>query len=112
MAARKSNVVCLFGSSIVLGQFGFIASGTFHYACWDIMEPLCYLMTLGNFTFGFFFYLLAKKDLELSNFHDILTHRFKMRACKRAGIDMERHEQTKAEIARIERELLTAYNIY
>lgn len=111
-AARKSTVVCLFGSSIVLGQFGFIASGTFHYACWDIMEPLCYLMTLGNFTFGFFFYILAKKDLELSNFHDILTHRFKMSACKRAGIDMEAHERSKEELARIERELVSAYNIY
>ena len=49
-------------------------------------------MTLGNFTFGFFFYLAAKKDLELSNLHDILTCRFTESACKRVGIDLKLHE--------------------
>jgi hypothetical protein len=48
-------------------------------------------MTLGNFTFGFFFYLGIKKDLDLTNIHDILTHRFKSKAAKRNDIDLELH---------------------
>ena len=50
---------------IPIAQFMFIFLGTFEYSCWDIMEPMCYLMTLGNFTAGFAFYLKNHKDLEL-----------------------------------------------
>ena len=61
------------GSSIFIGQFGIIFWGTFHALSWDIMEPVCYLMQLGNFTAGYFFYLIMKKDMELSNLHEIMT---------------------------------------
>lgn len=71
------------GSSIVIGQFVIIFQGTFHYLSWDIMEPVCYLMTLGNFTAGYAFYLAMKKDLDLTNFHEILTLRFTQGACAR-----------------------------
>jgi len=69
------------------------------------MEPMCYLMGFSNFTFGYFFYLAMKKDLELSNFHEILTYRLKARAAKRKGIDLELHESQLAEIQEIEDEL-------
>lgn len=72
---RKATAICLFGSSLVVGQLGFIGFGTFHYLSWDIMEPICYLMTMGNFTFGFFFYLMMKRDLELTSVHEILAYR-------------------------------------
>jgi hypothetical protein len=75
-ASRKSTFLCLLGSSIAISQFTFIAAGTFHYLSWDIMEPICYLMTFGNFTFSYFFYLGMKRDLELTNIHEILTYRF------------------------------------
>ena len=101
MAARKSKVVCGLGSSIVLAQFYLIFAGTFHYLSWDIMEPICYLMTFGNFTTGFFFYLYMKKDLDLTNFHEILTHRFTRSACARQGIDLDDFEAKKEEIVRI-----------
>ena len=80
-ASRKATVLLGFGSSIVIAQFALIFQGTFHYLSWDIMEPVCYLMQLGNFTFGFAFYLAMKKDLDLTNFHEILTLRFTERAC-------------------------------
>lgn len=66
--------------------------GTFEYYSWDIMEPICYLMTFSNFTAGFYFYLTQKKDLELTNFHEILTQRYKEKACRNRGIDLEHHE--------------------
>jgi len=76
-AARKSYMMLGLSSSVVLAQFGIIFWGTFEVSCWDIMEPVCYLMTLGNFTAGYLFYLLQKKDLELTNLQEILTHKFK-----------------------------------
>jgi len=67
---------------IPIVQFAAIFYGTFQYLSWDIMEPVCYLMTFGNFTFGFAFYVMMKKDLDLENFHDVVTHRFTEKACK------------------------------
>ena len=56
-ARRKAKMVLWLGSSVAVSQFIFIFVGTFHVSSWDIMEPICYLMTFGNFTFGYFFYL-------------------------------------------------------
>ena len=57
MAARKTKMILWAGSGVGLAQFAFIFWGTFHAFSWDIMEPVCYLMTFGNFTAGFLFYL-------------------------------------------------------
>ena len=64
------------GSGIGVAQFAFIFWGTFQVYSWDIMEPVCYLMTFGNFTAGFLFYLSMNQDLELANLSEILTKRF------------------------------------
>ena len=64
-AKTKALAIAWLGSSVVIGQFAFIAVGTFHYLSWDIMEPMSYLMMLGNFTAGFAFYGIARRDLEL-----------------------------------------------
>ena len=104
-ASRKATFICGLGSSIVLGQFYIIFQGTFHYLSWDIMEPVCYLMTLGNFTFGYGFYLAMKKDLDLTNFHEILTTRFTENACIAQGIDLQAHEAMKDEISDIRDDL-------
>jgi len=89
------------GSSVVIGQLSLIFYGTFHLYSWDIMEPICYLMTFGNFTAGFYFYLFSKRDLDLTNFHEILTLRFTHRACARHGINLAKHEANRAEVERL-----------
>lgn len=91
-------MLCFLGSSVVLGQFWVIFYGTFQSLSWDIMEPVCYLMTFGNFTGGFFFYTLMKKDLDLTNIHDIITERFTRSACRSQGIDLDLHEANKAKV--------------
>ena len=91
-ASRKATAVCWLGSGVVIGQFSLISYGTFEYLSWDIMEPICYLMTFSNFTFGYFFYLAMKRDLDLTNFHDILAFRLKTRAAKRQGLDLDLHD--------------------
>ena len=96
-------MICYLGSSIVFSQFALIFMGTFHYLSWDIMEPICYLMTFGNFTAGFFFYTMCRKDLDLTNFNEILTHRLKERACLSQGIDLGQLEEKKQEIAQMRR---------
>ena len=97
-AARKTKILLWAGSGVFVAQFAFIFWGTFHAYSWDIMEPVCYLMTFGNFTAGFLFYLAMNQDLELANLNQILTKRFTESACMRQGIDLSQHEANKAEI--------------
>lgn len=94
--------LCVAGASIGIGQFGIIAFGTFEYLSWDIMEPIAYLMTFTNFTFGYLFYLRAKRDLELSNIYEILTQRFLEKACRLKGIDLAKQEELQADIKELQ----------
>ena len=88
-AVTKTKMFTWLSSSVVVGQFALITVGTFHYLSWDIMEPISYLMMLGNFTTGFWFYTIAKKDLALENVTDILNYRFTQSAARRHGIDLD-----------------------
>jgi hypothetical protein len=85
--------LCVLGSGVFIGQFCFIAAGAFHYSSWDIIEPMCYLMTFGNFTTSYAFYIAMKRDMEFDNIYDILTQRFLRSACRRQGIDMDLHAE-------------------
>ena len=62
------------------------------------MEPISYLMMFSNFSFGYLFYIAAKKDLNLTNFYEILTYRFTERACRRAGIDLKKHKEMELDL--------------
>lgn len=97
-ARTKAFTLCAMGASIGFAQFGLIAFGTFEYFSWDIMEPICYLMTFSNFTFGYLFYLGMKRELEMTNIYEILTRRFLEKACRRRGIDLGKHEEMQNEI--------------
>ena len=88
-------------STIPIAQFSFIFWWTFQVLSWDIMEPVCYLMTFSNFTGGFFFYCMMKKDLELTNFNEIMVHRFTEKACENKGIDLADLEAKKEEIEQL-----------
>ena len=97
-AVKKTKMVLWAGSLFGMAQFAFIFGGTFHVYSWDIMEPVCYLMTFANFTAGFAFYLKMEQDLELNSLQDILNRRFTLSACESQGIDMKQHEANKSEI--------------
>ena len=68
------------------------------------MEPICYLMMLGNFTAGYAFYLKTGMayDLELTSVHEILTQRLTKRKAKAVGIDMKKHEAQREEMEELE----------
>ncbi len=67
------------------------------------MEPICYLMTFGNFTFGYFFYLVYKKDTEFQNLRELITEREVTRVYTQAKLD--EHEADKQKIERLRKEL-------
>jgi hypothetical protein len=75
------------------------------------MEPICYLMTFGNMTAGFAFYLKAKKDLELNSVHESLTEGFVRRACERKNISLAELEADIETLKQIEKELSIAYSL-
>jgi hypothetical protein len=102
---RAGNIAKAFtwaSSSIVVGQFFLITLGTFHYLSWDIMEPVSYLMMLGNFTCGFGFYLAFQRDLAIGNIHDIIVNRITRSAAEKAGISMKKHEATRERITELQ----------
>ena len=86
------------GSSVAVGQWVFIMSGTFVYLSWDIMEPISYCMMLGNFVGGFFFYTIAKKDLELISVQEIMARRMATSIYKSKGMDEKRLDKLTQEI--------------
>lgn len=59
-ATFKANSLLFMGSSVLLGQLVFIGYGTFVEFSWDIMEPFSYMIMLGNFTAGFYYYCFKK----------------------------------------------------
>ena len=61
------------------------------------MEPLCYLMMLGNFTASYAFFLTQRTehDLELGSIHHIVTEKITMRKATASGIDLAKHAEQK-----------------
>jgi|LauGreDrversion4_2_1035121.scaffolds.fasta_scaffold1749476_1 hypothetical protein len=72
----RAKAILALGSSIVIGQFGFVMAGTFLYLSWDIMEPISYMIMLGNFTAGMLFYAKYKEEFELSTLQEMISKSF------------------------------------
>ena len=102
-AQTKAKIMTWLASSIVIGQFSVITLGTFHFYSWDIMEPVSYLMMLGNFTAGFGFYLTCRQDLAIESVQEILIRRMTRIAAQRKGIIISEHESMREEIIRIQK---------
>lgn len=73
-------------------------SGTFVYYSWDVMEPISYMMLLGNFTIGFLFYVICKRDMGLTNLRDMLGSRFARSLYRKRKLDIERLQNLEKEI--------------
>ncbi len=97
----RSQALLLMGSSVLIAQFAFITSGTFVHFSWDIMEPIAYIMLFTNFTMGFLFYTLLKKDFELGTIREILNKKFADRMYRKRGFDIESVEKLEAEIVEL-----------
>lgn len=71
---------------------------TFLILSWDIMEPISYVMMLGNFTFAMFFYAYNKEELQLTTLQDMIAKRFAKRLYRKNGIDSVKLERLEKEL--------------
>jgi hypothetical protein len=76
-------------------------SGTFVYFSWDVMEPISYMMLFSNFTLGFFFYNIIKRDMELGTIKEILSNKFARRMYRKKGLDIDKLEKLTEEIIQL-----------
>lgn len=97
----RSRALLALTSSIFFAQFGFIMSGTFVYYSWDVMEPISYVMMLGNFSVGMLFYAAFKRDLQLTTLRQMLAQRFAEGIYRRRGLDISRVRQLEREIGEL-----------
>lgn len=80
-------------------------SGTFVFYSWDVMEPISYMMMLGNFTVGLFFYAAYKDEMQLTTVRELLANKFARGIYRRRGFDIDKLERLEAEIVEL-REML------
>lgn len=63
----KNVLWCGFGVTLI--QFLYITSGSYYFACWDVMEAQAYLISLGNTLFGLSAYVSYKLDPNHESFY-------------------------------------------
>jgi len=63
-ALRRANMILYSGGIVLFSQFSFIMGGTYLYFCWDVMEPMAYLMMTSNLTVAFGYYWWNSSELD------------------------------------------------
>ncbi|CAL4089433.1 unnamed protein product, partial [Meganyctiphanes norvegica] len=104
-ADRRANILAWSGLGYMALQFGFLARLTWWEYSWDIMEPVTYFVTYGTAIGAYAYYVLTKQDFILPEVHDrqfLLS--FHKRA-KKAGMDIEKYNNLKEELAEVESNL-------
>lgn len=66
-ALFRVNCSLAMGALIMVSEFTFITAGTFFLYSWDVMEPMAYLMMLGNMTAAFGYFGFKGKELDQSS---------------------------------------------
>jgi hypothetical protein len=79
--------VVTLGLFTLVGQWGFIASGTYYFCSWDIMEPIAYCMTLSNLIAGYAFYCLRNQELALDSIYNTMIDSRRKALYKKQGLD-------------------------
>ena len=91
----RARSLLILGSSIFIGQFAFIMSGTFMFYSWDVMEPISYVTMLGNFTVTMLFYAKYRNEMQLTTLREMIAKKFARGLYRRKGLDIERVEKLK-----------------
>lgn len=77
-ALRRANLILYLGGTIMISQFSFIMGGTYLFFCWDVMEPMAYLMLTSNLATAFGYYWWSHTELDF----EPLQGRFKSKIAK------------------------------
>jgi len=91
----RARSLLILGSSIFIGQFAFIMSGTFMFYSWDVMEPISYVTMLGNFTVTMLFYAKYRNEMQLTTLREMIAQKFARGLYRRKGLDIQRVEKLK-----------------
>ena len=102
---RYANFVMSLGMVNLLGQFSIIAAGTYMYACWDVMEPIAYVMLLGNIILGYSMYVYSGTNFELKDIWSDLQERKKNQLFQKLGLDPNKLDILKEDARKIRKEL-------
>ncbi len=98
-AERRANALVYCGLSVLVAEFAFITTGTFYFFCWDIMEPVAYLMSVVNTLAAFAAYVLKNQELTAQSLHSALAGIFSRRLYRRRKFQIEEYSSLKDEIA-------------
>lgn len=76
-ANRYARGVASLGLLGLMGQWVFVATGVYHFWCWDIMEPVAYVMGLGDVAIASGAYVYSNTEFSLPSVYDALVERKK-----------------------------------
>lgn len=86
------------GFSVTLLQFLYITSGSYYFACWDVMEAQAYLISLGNTLFGLSAYVSYKLDPNHESFYTRLYNRALKSGSKANEFDLDNFNNLRAQL--------------
>jgi len=97
-AYRRVNSTIALGAFIMIGEFMFITTGTYAYFCWDVMEPITYLMMTGNMTIAFAYYTLKGRELEQESLQESWFYSVARKLYKRHDFDLDQYLETERDV--------------
>lgn len=72
---------------LIAAEIYIIVEGTFFSLSWDIMEPISYMMTLGNSVLLVSMYFAYISNPKIGSFMEYIQHRMIKKYQRKAGID-------------------------
>ncbi|XP_075232383.1 mitochondrial calcium uniporter isoform X3 [Lycorma delicatula] len=105
VAVRRTTVLTWAGLGLMSVQFGILARLTWWEYSWDIMEPVTYFVTYGTAMAAYAYFVLTKQEYLLPDVRDrehLLTLH---KRARKVGLDVNKYNEYKNEIARIESDL-------
>ena len=90
-AEKRANRLVYCGLSVLVAELAFISTGTFYYFCWDIMEPISYLMGVLNTFAGFSVFAIKNMELNAESLNEAFKNRFARRLYNKKGLNIEEY---------------------
>jgi hypothetical protein len=90
------------GFVVTLAQMAYIASGTYYFYCWDIMEAQAYLITLGNTVFGLGMYTYYQLHPHQLSFYSRIYQKVLKNESNSCNFDLERFQNLKKELENLQ----------
>lgn len=86
------------GFLVSLLQFSYITTGTYYFACWDVMEAQAYLVGLGNSLFGLSAYVSYRLNPDQESFYKRIYNRALKSRSSKLGFDLHQYFSLKTKL--------------